>query len=131
MLAAEPGLRGVTPGGVEAAAIRFLQVLDCDIRAHGDPCKSEVALAAAKAGVDLGEVDFCSATSAEAAARTAVAKVRRGIGQGSDGGGLPCLDRWRKAGIKILFQFADGFFNRTVVRRINGGAIQREHALLS
>ena len=123
-------MRSVTPDGVEAAAIRFLHVLDCGIRAHGDPFKSEMALAAAKTGAGLVVIDFCGATSAEAAARSAVAQMCRGIGQGSDSRRLPCFDRWRQAGIEILFEFADGFLHRAIVRRIAGWAIEWEHALI-
>jgi len=61
-VAAEPRLRGVTPGGVEA------------VGDQGSPCKSEVTLTAAKAA-DL--VDFCSDTSPEGATRSAVAKRAR------------------------------------------------------
>jgi len=90
-----------------------------------------MALPLAKAGARLVMIGFGGTVAAEAAAGSAVAQMGDGVCKRGNGIGLPGMRARRKASGKDVLEFADAFFDGTVVRRVIRRAVERDHATLS
>ncbi len=76
-------------------------------------------------------ISLGGAVAAEATAGPAVAQVGDGVCKRGDGIGFPGMRAGRKASGKDVLEFTDAFFDGTVVRRVIGRAVERDHAMKS
>jgi hypothetical protein len=124
----EPELGGGAPGAAGVTAVGMGEGGEDGRGAAFDPAESGVSLPHGEAQGRALMVNLRGAVTVEATARSAVAQMSRGAGEGGDGARVPSEGSLVQTVPKRVFEFADAFFHAAVVGRVIGGAVQGDDA---